>query len=215
MAISSQVYLEIPPLEGETLTTFIELTVTSSVAIEMPTEISSFPTLDGVTVSDNAVNGNKVYQLEGIISNTLNSALSSGGKQKLVKDNFKLLQYVRDNHKRFTLYFDNNQDPVSDCMLTKLTLNKGSAMGSSYEVSLGVTEILVSRESLSSIEQFISDASKDQLEGVTKANLVSTESVPTNSALLDGTLATGGTVSGALGEVFGLFRGVFSEGGAE
>jgi hypothetical protein len=189
MAISSQVYLEIPPLEGETLTTFIELTVTSSVAIEMPTEISSFPTLDGATISDNAVNGNKVYQLEGVISDTLNSALSSGGKQKLARDNFKLLQYVRDSHKRFTLYFDNNQDPVSDCMLTKLTFTKGSAMGSSYEVSLGISEILVSKESLSSIEQFISEESKDQLDGATKTNLVSTESVLTETII-----ARGGTV---------------------
>lgn len=177
MATTSQIYLEIPPAEGEELSTFIELTVVSNLSVKMPTEVSSFPSLDGVTVSDNAVNGNKVYQLEGIISDTMNTSLASGGKQKSAKSNYKLLEFVRDGHKRFTLYFDNNQDPVSDCILTSLILSKGSGMGTSYKVSLEITEILVSNASLSSIEKFIRADVKDQLADTTTASIVPTEEV--------------------------------------
>jgi hypothetical protein len=177
MPISSQIYLEIPPPEGEELNTFIELTVVSNISVQMPTEVSSFPSLDGTTVSDNAVNGNKVYQLEGIISDTINTSLASGGKQKSARDNYRLLEFVRDSHKRITLYFDNNQDPVSDCILTSLTLTKGSGMGTSYKVSLAITKILVSNASLSSIEKFIKKDVKDQLADTTKASVVPTEDV--------------------------------------
>lgn len=179
MSKFSQVFLEVPPKDADAERIFIELTVTSSLSIDMPTEVSSQPTLDNQVVSDNAVNRGKMFTLTGMISNNPNTALVPNGYQRDVGTNFGLLQYIRDNKLVFTLHFDNanRQPPIDNCILTNLGFRKNSGMGSSYDVTLAVQEILLSEEAFISSEVFRDEATKDQHQGRSNTKPVATTDV--------------------------------------
>lgn len=196
----SQVYLEIPPDEDYPESIFVELTVTSTLDISMDTAISTNPTLSGKVVSDNAVNNPKTYNITGLISNTLNTALITTGRQRDVATNFALLQLIRDRRLLVTLYFDdyNLQAPIENCMITNLTFAKTSGMGSSYNVNMTIQEVLLSQEALISSEQFETDEVENQHSTKGTKKPVATTDVNSQSLITQG-LNAGGTFFSQVG----------------
>jgi len=172
--VNSQVYLEMPlPPKGD-LSLYVELTVTSDINIQRRVEISKQPTLSSKVVSDNAVNQPVEFIINGLISDIPNSALIESGFQRSAEDNFRLLNYMIDLGTPFTLHFDNSQAAIPNCLISNLDFKKMSGMGTSYNVSLSVSQILLSKEALISSEQFATDIIKDQHEEASTQKVAST-----------------------------------------
>jgi len=171
---NSQVYLDMPLPPNGDVSLYLELTVTSDINIQRRVDISKQPTLSSKVVSDNAVNQPLEFTLNGLISDIPNSALIEGGFQRGAEENFRLLNYIIDYGEPFTLHFDNAQAPIPNCLISNLDFKKSSGMGTSYNVSLSVSQILLSKESLISSEQFASDLIANQHEDSSTKKVVNT-----------------------------------------
>jgi len=171
---NSQVYLDMPLPPNGDMSLFLELTVTSDINIQRRVDVSKQPTLSSKVVSDNAVNQPLEFTINGLISDIPNSALIEGGFQRGAEENFRLLNYIIDYGEPFTLHFDNSQTPIPNCLISNLDFKKTSGMGTSYNVSLSVSQILLSKESLISSEQFASDLIANQHEGLSTKKVAST-----------------------------------------
>jgi len=178
---NSQVYLDMPLPPNGDFSLYLELTVTSDINIQRRVDISKQPTLSSKVVSDNAVNQPLEFTLNGLISDIPNSALIEGGFQRRAEDNFRLLNYITDYGEPFTLHFDNAQAPIPNCLISNLDFKKTSGMGTSYNVSLSISQILLSKESLISSEQFASDTIANQHEDSSTKKVVNTSDVDSQS----------------------------------
>jgi len=188
---NSQVYLDMPLPPNGDMSLFLELTVVSDINIQRRVDVSKQPTLSSKVVSDNAVNQPLEFTINGLISDIPNSSLIEGGFQRSAEDNFRLLNYIIEVGTPFTLHFDNSQAAIPNCLISNLDFKKTSGMGTSYNVSLNVSQILLSKESLISSEQFASDLIANQHEGASTKKVASTTDSESFTLALRGAVAAG------------------------
>ena len=135
----------------------LELTSTSEVQINYPNTVTKHKMESGATATDHIINENMEVSFSGVISEIrrINFSPNDNADQKVVvgtqqdfqqsvQDYITMLEKIRDSKTLFSLFYDDRLPAADNCLLSNVRLIRDSSLGTSYKVSIDISQIRLS-----------------------------------------------------------------------